>query len=99
MKYMLTYPLPIVAAINGHAYAGGAMLSFCCDFRIMNASKGFLCVNEMSIGLPLTPGAKHLLARLTNSYNEYPRNGGGCHKQVSKVELERILFCKSILRV
>eukprot|EP00745_Piridium_sociabile_P000678 TRINITY_DN104130_c0_g1_i3.p1 TRINITY_DN104130_c0_g1~~TRINITY_DN104130_c0_g1_i3.p1 ORF type:complete len:141 (+),score=5.32 TRINITY_DN104130_c0_g1_i3:64-486(+) len=33
------------------------MLALCCDFRIMtDESRRFLCVNEVELGLPLTPG-------------------------------------------
>ncbi|KAF8820205.1 enoyl-coa hydratase/isomerase family protein [Cardiosporidium cionae] len=53
---LLSFPVPLVAAINGHAFAGGAMLALVCDFRIMNKERGFLCVNEVDIGLTLTPG-------------------------------------------
>eukprot|EP00922_Rhytidocystis_sp_ex-Travisia-forbesii_P045411 GHVS01067755.1.p1 GENE.GHVS01067755.1~~GHVS01067755.1.p1 ORF type:complete len:220 (+),score=32.78 GHVS01067755.1:156-815(+) len=53
---LLLFPVPTVAAINGHAFAGGAMLCMACDYRVMNADKGFLCVNEVDIGLTLTPG-------------------------------------------
>jgi enoyl-CoA hydratase/carnithine racemase len=32
------------------------MMALACDYRVMNIDKGFLCVNEIDIGLPLTPG-------------------------------------------
>eukprot|EP00820_Chromera_velia_P014263 Cvel_24535.t1-p1 / transcript=Cvel_24535.t1 / gene=Cvel_24535 / organism=Chromera_velia_CCMP2878 / gene_product=Probable enoyl-CoA hydratase, putative / transcript_product=Probable enoyl-CoA hydratase, putative / location=Cvel_scaffold2663:21894-24274(+) / protein_length=130 / sequence_SO=supercontig / SO=protein_coding / is_pseudo=false len=43
---LLGFPIPTVAAINGHAFAGGAMMALACDFRVMNKEKGFICVNE-----------------------------------------------------
>merc|ERR1712232_612288 len=46
---------PVVAALNGHAMAGGAMLAVACDFRVMRNDKGFLCVNELDLGMPFTP--------------------------------------------
>jgi enoyl-CoA hydratase/carnithine racemase len=49
-KSLLTFPLPTIAVINGHAFAGGLMLSMMCDYRIMNPSKGFLCLNEIHFG-------------------------------------------------
>ncbi|KAL8452481.1 hypothetical protein Emed_001338 [Eimeria media] len=32
------------------------MVALACDFRVMNRERGYLCVNEVDIGLPLTPG-------------------------------------------
>lgn len=32
------------------------MLALACDYRVMNKQRGFMCINEVDIGLPLTPG-------------------------------------------
>lgn len=47
---LLTYPMPTVAVINGHAFAGGFMTGMMCDYRIMNPSRGYLCLNEVHFG-------------------------------------------------
>ena len=47
--------MPTVALINGHAYAGGFMLAMMHDYRIMNPSKGFLCLPELHMGIPFQP--------------------------------------------
>src|SRR6516164_88744 len=63
---VLTLPLVSVAAIQGHAFAAGAMLTLACDFRVMRADRGFWCLPEADIGLPFTPGMSALIqARLT----------------------------------
>ncbi|KAK0612849.1 ClpP/crotonase-like domain-containing protein [Bombardia bombarda] len=54
-RRFLTYPMPTVALLNGHAFAGGLMLAMHHDYRVMNPSKGFVCVNELEFGVPLKP--------------------------------------------
>lgn len=54
-RRLLTYPMPTVALINGHAFAGGMMFAMFHDYRIMNPHKGFLCLNEVELGVPLRP--------------------------------------------
>jgi enoyl-CoA hydratase/carnithine racemase len=51
----LTYPMPTIALLSGHAFAGGLMLAMHHDYRVMNATRGFVCVNELEFGVPLKP--------------------------------------------
>jgi Delta3-Delta2-enoyl-CoA isomerase len=44
-----------VAAVNGHAFAGGAMLASAHDVVVMRADRGYWCLPEVDLGLPLTP--------------------------------------------
>ncbi len=62
---ILAFPIPSVAALNGHAFAGGAMFALAHDFRVMRADRGFFCIPEVDLGLPLLPGLMAILrARL-----------------------------------
>src|SRR4051794_16068975 len=51
-----------VAAVNGHAFAGGAMLASAHDFIVMRADRGYWCLPEVDLGLPLTPGMHAVVA-------------------------------------
>jgi enoyl-CoA hydratase/carnithine racemase len=62
---VLGLPMPTVAAVNGHAFAAGAMLAVAHDIRIMRMDRGYWCLPEVDLGLPLTPGMSALVtARL-----------------------------------
>lgn len=61
MARVLTFPTAIVAAINGHAFAAGAMLALACDTRIMREDRGYFCLPEADINIPFTPGMSALI--------------------------------------
>jgi enoyl-CoA hydratase/carnithine racemase len=46
------HPKPVVAAINGHAIAGGCVLACCADRRIMAQGNGRIGVTELLVGVP-----------------------------------------------
>lgn len=61
----LTFPRPMVAAVNGHCFAAGAMWSLAHDYRVMRADRGFWSMPEVNIKIPFTPGMAALIqARL-----------------------------------
>src|SRR5207249_4308872 len=53
MLRVFTFPIPTMAAVTGHAIAGGAMLAFACDLRFMAEGPFRLHLNEVAIGLAL----------------------------------------------
>jgi enoyl-CoA hydratase len=57
-----TYKKPTVAAMNGHCFAGGLFLAFCCDWRVMREDRGWLCIPEVDLGLDLPPGNVALIS-------------------------------------
>lgn len=54
-RKLLSYPMPTIAVLNGHAFAAGLMLSMYHDYRVMNPSRGYLCLNEVDFGALLKP--------------------------------------------
>ena len=67
IKALFYHPGPVVAAINGHAIAGGCVLAAACDIRLM--SGGTIGLSEMRVGVPF-PGVplevmRHVLGPTT----------------------------------
>jgi enoyl-CoA hydratase len=53
------HPGPVVAAINGHAIAGGCVIAAACDVRVM--SQGTIGLAELSVGVPFPTAAMEIL--------------------------------------
>lgn len=58
---MFLFPKPVVAALNGHAIAGGCMLALACDSRIMTSGKAKISLNEISFGSSVFAGSVEML--------------------------------------
>ena len=50
---LFTLPKPTVAAITGHAIAGGCILALCCDYRFIAKGKNLMGLNEVKLGVPV----------------------------------------------
>jgi enoyl-CoA hydratase/carnithine racemase len=62
---VLTFSAPIVAALQGHTFAAGAMLALAHDLAVMRSDRGYFCLPEVDLGIPFTPGMSALIrARL-----------------------------------
>lgn len=51
MARLITFPVPTVCAVNGHGFGAGFMLALCHDVRVMRADRGYLCANELELGM------------------------------------------------
>ncbi|HEX2222806.1 MAG TPA: enoyl-CoA hydratase/isomerase family protein [Thermoanaerobaculia bacterium] len=63
MHTLVASPLPIAAAVTGHAPAGGTVLALLCDWRAVAEGDWKLGLNEVQVGLPLPPVILALLQR------------------------------------
>lgn len=61
VRRLFTFSRPIVAAVNGHAIAGGCILAAACDYRVMNGGKGKIGVTELQVGVPFPADALGVL--------------------------------------
>ena len=78
---IFNFPKPVIAAVNGHAVAGGCVLACCADYRMMARGSGKIGVTELLVGLPFpalafeimrfVSGPRHF-AELIYTGNTYP---------------------------
>jgi enoyl-CoA hydratase/carnithine racemase len=57
-------PKPTVAAITGHAIAGGCILALCCDYRFIADGRKLIGLNEVKLGVPVPYPADRMLREL-----------------------------------
>lgn len=57
-------PVPVAAAIAGHAPAGGCVLALCCDYRVMAEGPYRIGLNETRVGLVAPEGIQRLMRRV-----------------------------------
>ncbi len=64
---MFVFPKPLVAAINGHAVAGGCMLATACDLRLMVGGNAKISLNEITFGSSVFAGSVEMLRNIVGS--------------------------------
>lgn len=85
-KRILLYPMPVIAAINGHAFGDGSIMACACDFRFMKSDRGYFCFPEIDISIPFLPGMMAIVRKAvpTHKLEELVFSG----KRAVAVELE-----------
>ncbi len=85
LRRILTYPLITIAAINGHAFAGGAIMACAFDFRFMRTDRGYFCFPEVDIQIPFMPGMDAIIKKAFGHLSLEAQLTG---KRYTAVELE-----------
>ena len=67
--YLFLYPKPVVAALNGHAIAGGCMIAGACDKSVMASGKAKISLNEITFGASVFAGSTEMLRFRVGSAN------------------------------
>ncbi len=86
-KALLSFPKPLVAAVNGHAVAGGCVLAAACDHRVLD-SRAKIGVPELRIGVPFPPIALEII-RMVASPQAFQTmiNAGQTYRHESAIEV------------
>lgn len=64
LRRVVSYPAPTVAALAGHAIAGGCLVALACDRRVMASWGARLGLSEINLGIPVPAGAIQMLVAL-----------------------------------
>ncbi|MBJ6136451.1 enoyl-CoA hydratase/isomerase family protein [Marinobacter litoralis] len=74
---MLQYPIPIIAAINGHTFGNGIVIAAACDFRYMRSDRGYVCFPEVDMNIPFLPGLIDVILKAMprHTFNEMMLTG------------------------
>jgi enoyl-CoA hydratase/carnithine racemase len=48
---ILDFPFPTIALLTGHTFGGASVMALAHDYRVMNASRGFICLPPIDLGL------------------------------------------------
>ncbi|MEM7371764.1 MAG: enoyl-CoA hydratase/isomerase family protein [Bacteroidota bacterium] len=71
VKEIAAFSKPLVAAMTGHAPAGGCILGICCDYRVMAAGTYKIGLNEVPVGLYAPPYVLALYAQWIGQHAAY----------------------------
>lgn len=68
-RRLFLFPKPLVAAVNGHAVAGGCMLALAADYRLMVGGRARISLNEITFGASVFASSCEMLAHCVGARN------------------------------
>jgi len=74
---LYTLPKPTIAAITGHAIAGGCVLALCCDYRFIAEGRKLMGLNEIKLGIPVPYPGDCILRHVVGTRNAREISGTG----------------------
>jgi len=74
---LYTLPKPTIAAITGHAIAGGCILALCCDYRFIAEGRKLMGLNEIKLGIPVPYPGDCILRHVVGTRNAREISGTG----------------------
>ncbi|UCE13525.1 MAG: enoyl-CoA hydratase/isomerase family protein [Candidatus Heimdallarchaeota archaeon] len=66
---LYTFPKPTIAALTGHAIAGGCIIALCCDYRYIAEGRKLMGLNEVKLGVPIPYPGDCILRQLIGDRN------------------------------
>lgn len=91
-RRLLYYPMVTIAAINGHAFAAGAILASAFDFRFMRSDRGYFCLPEIDIKIPLWPSLIALMRKAVPEYKFHEMQLLGIRMTAKECEQHHIVM-------
>jgi len=92
LRRVLTYPLITIASINGHAFAGGAILACAFDFRFMRTDRGYFCFPEVDIHIPFMPGMDAIIKKALPGHLSLEAQLTGKRYTAAELEANKAVF-------
>jgi enoyl-CoA hydratase/carnithine racemase len=83
--------VPTIAAINGHAYGNGSIMSCACDFRFMRQDRGFFCFPEVNMGIPFRNGMNAIIKKAVPMYKLLEMQLSGNRYAATELALHHII--------